>query len=156
MGLRQVLMCTALAAVSTAMFSCSPDDEMCERVEGIYQPLYVARSGNCGPITGMSVPLDGGSGGVKTHMEMQFGRDVFTMVVHKGCSLRVSQQIYMQGVLQSEMYGDEIAVHSAKELVGQVEYKRFEGTPQPTCIGMYDVTFKRPDTVLNPISPVAQ
>ena len=93
---------------------------VCEPIAGTYQPLYIPVSGNCGPITAMRVPLDGGVGGVKIHQEMQFGRDIYTEVVHKGCILRVTQQVYQQGVLESTMSGPELAVHSSKELSGQV------------------------------------
>jgi len=151
MGLRQLLISATVVAASAALVSCSPDDEACDHVAGTYQPLYVPVSGNCGPISTMAVPLDGGSGGVRTHMEMQFGRDVVTMVVHKGCTLRVTQQVLnKEGLLESQMNGGEIAVLNSKQLSGQVSFTRYPATQDVACAGMYDATFTRPDSVLVP------
>lgn len=148
MGLRQILMSVALAAAGSAFLSCAPEDEVCDAVEGTYQPLYVARTGNCGPIEPMRVPLDGGSGGVRMSTEMQFGRDIVTMVVHKGCTLRVTQQVLSkEGLLESQMDGSEIEVHNSKQLSGQVSYVRYTPAQEVACSGTYDATFTRPDSV---------
>jgi hypothetical protein len=149
MGLREILMSAAFAAASSAFLACSPDEEICDPVAGTYQPLYVARAGNCGPITPMRIPLDGGQGGVMTSTEMQFGRDVVTMVVHKGCTLRVTQQVVTpDGLLESQMNGGDIAVHSSRSLSGQVTFVRYTPTMEVACQGTYDATFTRPDSVV--------
>lgn len=149
MGLREILMSAAFAAASSAFLSCAPDEEVCDPVAGTYQPLYVATTGNCGPIAPMLVPLDGGSGGVRTTTEMQFGRDIVTMVVHKGCQLRVTQQVITkEGVMESQLDGGEIAVHSSKSLSGQVSFVRYTPTHDVACQGTYNATFTRPDSVV--------
>jgi hypothetical protein len=154
MGLRKNLICAALAFASSAsLTACAPEDEKCEPVAGVYQPIYVARSGNCGPITPKSLPLDGGAGGVKTSTVMEFGYNIVTMVVHKGCSIRVTQSIVTkEGMVESEMNGSDIAVHSSSQLSGQVSYTRFSPTmpQQAVCQGMYEATFTRPDSVVAP------
>jgi len=148
MGLREMVLSAAFAAAGCAFLSCTPEEEACDPVAGTYQPLYVPRSGNCGPIMSMLVPLDGGEGGVRTTTEMQFGRNIVTMVVHKGCSLRVTQQVVTkEGVLESLMNGGDIAVHDSKSLSGQVSYVRYTPTQDIACQGMYDATFTRPDSV---------
>jgi len=153
MGLREILMSAAFAAASSAFLSCAPEEESCDAVEGTYEPLYVALAGNCGAIAPMRLPLDGGAGGVRTNTEMQFGRNIVTMVVHKGCQLRVTQQVMTkEGVLESEMNGVDIEVHDAKTLSGQVDYRRYTPTMDVLCAGTYSATFTRPDSV-NGIQP---
>ena len=148
MDLRQILMSAAVIAASGALSSCAPEDEVCDPVDGTYEPLYTARTGDCGPIAPMLVPLDGGSRGVRTSTEMQFGRDIVTMVVHKGCTLRVTQQVLTkEGLLESMMNGGEITVHSSAQLSGVVEYVRYTPEQQKACEGTYDATFTRPDSV---------
>jgi hypothetical protein len=129
--------------------SCAPEEGVCDAVAGTYQPLYMQMAGNCGPLNGARVPLDGGEGGVKTHQEMQFDKMVTTMVVHKGCTLRVTQEVSLNGVLESRMNGEEIAVHNSNELSGQVTFTRFtNGVPQTElCAGLYTATFQRPNSI---------
>lgn len=152
MELRAYLVGAVLAFACVALASCSPSDEACDPVAGTYQPLYVPMTGNCGPISPIRVPLDGGAGGVRTHQEMQFDRMVTTMVVHKGCSLRVTQEVSLYGVLESRLNGEDIAVHNSNELSGMVSFTRFtNGMPQTElCEGMYNATFRRPDLVFQP------
>jgi hypothetical protein len=106
-------------------------------------------TGNCGPITALRVPLDGGSGGVRTHQEMQFDRMITTTVVHKGCSVRVTQEISLYGVIESRLDG-EVAVHNSNELSGPVTFQRYTGMMTEVCAGMYNATFSRPDSVFQP------
>jgi hypothetical protein len=111
------------------------------------------RSGNCGPIAPTSLPLDGGDSGFKTTTVMEFGRDIVTEVVHKGCSLRVKQEIMAKnGMRESTMTGSDMAVHNSKQLSGQVSYTRFTPTmpQQVACEGMYEAQFTRPDSVVAP------
>jgi len=151
MGLRKIVFSAVLVVASSGLSSCAPEDGVCDPIAGTYQPLYIPVSGNCGPITAMRVPLDGGVSGVKMHQETLFGRDIYTEVVHKGCELRVTQHVYQQGVLESIMNGPSLAVHSSKELSGQVSFKRFTPTapPQEACVGTYNATFTRPDGVFD-------
>jgi len=151
MGLRKIVFSSILAIASSGLSSCAPEENVCDPIAGTYQPLYTPVSGNCGLINAMRVPLDGGESGVKMHQEMQFGRDILTEVVHKGCTLRVTQHVYQQGVLQSTMNGPELAVHSSKELSGQVSFTRFTATDpqQQACVGTYNATFTRPDGVFD-------
>jgi len=152
MGLRAYFLRAVLAVAGVALASCSPSDEVCDPVAGTYQPLYMQMTGNCGPINAIRVPLDGGAGGVRTHQEMQFDRMITTMVVHKGCSLRVTQEVSLYGVLESRLNGEDIAVHNSNELSGMVSFTRFtNGVPQSEiCAGMYNATFRRPDSVFQP------
>lgn len=156
MGLRENLIGAALAIAGSVSFvACAPEDEMCEPVAGTYQPIYIARSGNCGPITPKSLPMDGGSGGVKTTTVMEFGYNVVTMVVHKGCKISVNQSVVTkEGMVESTMDGDEVSVHSSAQLSGHVSYTRYTtvaGMPQTiACQGMYEATFTRPDSVVAP------
>lgn len=155
MGLREKLNGAALALAAIAgLAACSPDEESCDPVAGVYQPMYVMRSGNCGPIAPTSLPLDGGAGGVKTSTVMEFGRDIVTSVVHKGCTIRVTQEIVTRatGMRESTIYGGDMAVHSSKQLSGQVSFTRFTPTMPQTvvCQGMYEATFTRPDSVVAP------
>jgi len=154
MGLREKLIGAALALVSSAcVAACGPEEETCDRIAGTYQPTYVLRTGNCGPIAPTALPLDGGDSGVKTNTIMEFGRDIVTMVVHKGCSLHVTQEIMAKnGMRESTMNGNDMAVHSSAQLSGPVSYTRFTATmpQQIECTGMYEASFKRPDSVVAP------
>lgn len=154
MGLREKLIGAALVlAGSASLQACNPDEESCDRVAGVYQPLYVFRSGNCGEVASQSVPLDGGKGGVKMSTTVQFGRNIVTTVVHKGCSINVRQDIQgSNGFMESTMTGGDIAVHSSQQLSGQVSYTRYTATDpqQIACQGMYEATFTRPDSVVAP------
>lgn len=154
MRLREKLISAAVALASSVLLvSCAPEEEACEPVAGIYQPIYVARAGNCGPVAATAVPLDGGNSGVKMNVVMEFGRNIVTTVVHKGCSLRVTQDITSKnGMMESKMDGGDIAVLSSKQLTGQVHYQRFTTTmPQVVaCEGVYEATFTRPDSVVAP------
>jgi len=154
MGLREKLIGAALALVSSASFAaCGPEDAMCDRVEGTYQPVYEMRTGNCGPVAPTALPLDGGESGFKTNTIMEFGRDIITTVTHKGCTIRVKQEIMAKsGMLESAMNGGDIAVHSSKQLSGQVSYTRYTPTmpQQIACEGVYEATFTRPDSVVAP------
>jgi hypothetical protein len=154
MRLREKLISAAVALVSSVLLvSCAPEEESCDPVAGVYQPIYVARAGNCGPVAATNVPLDGGSGGVQMNVVMEFGRNIITTVVHKGCSLRVTQDIMAKnGMLESSMNGGDIAVLSSKQLTGPVYYKRFTSTMPQTvaCEGVYEATFTRPDSVVAP------
>jgi hypothetical protein len=133
---------------SIAVAACSSSDEICDPVAGTYQPLYMPMNGNCGPIANIRVPLDTGNASVKTHQEMQFDRLVTTEVIHKGCSVSVTQDVSFAGVLESRMQG-EVAVHSSSELSGPVNFARFvNGDPTAlSCAGTYNATFSRPDSV---------
>lgn len=154
MGLREILIGAAIALTGGAcLVACNPEEETCEHVDGTYQPVYVALTGNCGPVAQTQVPLDGGASGFKTNTIMEFGRNIVTTVVHKGCTLRVTQDIMnKEGMLESSMNGGDIAVHSAAQLSGQVSYTRYTPTQpqQVACQGMYEATFTRPDSVVAP------
>jgi hypothetical protein len=154
MGLREKLIRAALVLVSSACFAaCGPEDAMCDRVEGTYTPAYVMRTGTCGPVAPTMLPLDGGESGFKTNTIMEFGRDIITEVTHKGCTIRVKQEIMAKnGMLESSMNGGDIVVHSSKQLSGQVKYTRFTPTDpqQVACEGVYEATFTRPDSVVAP------
>jgi hypothetical protein len=153
MGLREKLISIVVLAGSLLPMACAPEEEACDPVAGVYQPIYVARGGNCGPVPQTAVPLDGGNSGVKMNTVMEFGRNIVTKVVHKGCSLRVTQEIVAKnGMLESTMNGGDIAVLSSKQLTGQVVYQRFTPTMPQTvmCEGVYEATFTRPDSVVAP------
>lgn len=154
MRLREKLIGAALALVSSACFAaCGPEEESCDRIAGTYQPTYTMLSGNCGPIAPTALPLDGGESGVKTNTIMEFGRDIVTMVVHKGCWLSVTQEIMAKnGMRESTMNGSDLDVHSSKQLSGPVSYTRFTAAmPQEVeCTGMYEASFTRPDSVVAP------
>jgi hypothetical protein len=154
MGLREKLIRAALVLVSSACFvACGPEDEMCDRVEGTYTPEYKMLTGTCGLVAPTMLPLDGGESGFKTNTIMEFGRDIITTVTHKGCTIRVKQEIMAKsGMLESALNGGDIAVHSSKQLSGQVSYTRYTPTmpQQIECQGVYEATFTRPDSVVAP------
>jgi hypothetical protein len=154
MRLREKLIGAAVALASSVLLvSCAPEEQPCDPVAGVYVPIYVAREGNCGPIAATDVPLDGGNSGVKMSIVMEFGRNIVTKVVHKGCSLSVKQDITAKnGMLESSMNGGDIHVLSSKQLTGPVYYQRFTSTMPQTiaCEGVYEATFTRPDSVVAP------
>lgn len=154
MRLREKLISAVCAlAGSSLLVSCAPEAQACDPVAGTYTPVYVVAGGNCGPMPETKLPLDGGSGGVKTTTVMEFGRNIVTKVVHKGCTISVDQTIQAKsGMVESSMHGDYIEVHNSKQLSGTVHYERFTTTmPQAVeCQGVYQATFTRPDSVVAP------
>jgi hypothetical protein len=155
MRLREKLIGAVVALASSVLLvSCAPEEQSCDPVAGVYQPIYVWRGGTCEfELPKTSVPLDGGASGFKMNTVMEFGRNIVTTVVHKGCTIRVTQEIVAKnGMVESTMNGGDIAVLSSKQLTGEVNYARFSPTmPQvEVCRGTYEATFTRPDSVAAP------
>lgn len=144
MALRNLL--SSLFLLGT-LGACAVDDTMCPAVSGVYEPTYTPLDGTCGFITSPNMLPFGessGSGSIKT-LENRLNDDVTTEVVHKGCTVRVSQTVATkEGILQSQIEGESIKVHNARELSGRVQYIRFNAFNQIECQGNYEATIRKP------------
>jgi hypothetical protein len=108
--------------------------------------MYVPLTGNCGFIDSPNMLPFGegsGSGSIKT-LENRLNDDVVTEVVRKGCTVRVSQVVATkQGIVQSQIEGESLKVHNARELSGQVKYLRFNELGV-ACEGTYEAQIRKP------------
>jgi hypothetical protein len=124
---------------------CAVDDQACPAVDGVYVPQYQQVSGDCGPIASPnSVKFQGTSAGMVTTMETRLNEDVTTVIVHKGCTVRMTQQVALKsGQVQSQIDGESLRVRSASTLQGQVDYVRYDPLSQVACQGRYNATFSK-------------
>lgn len=148
MGLRSMSRLAALLLTLGSALSfvgCAVDDQVCAPVNGRYQPLYTQISGTCGEIQSPNmVEFESGAPGLRMVTENRLDSDVTTIVVLKGCTVRVTQTVATKaGQLESQIDGDEIRVQNANVLEGQVSYVKYDPMSQPMCTGVYNATFSK-------------
>jgi hypothetical protein len=132
-----------LAALALLLASCGAEPVKCARVGGFYEPLYTPVQGTCGPIANpYKVPFDGGISGVNMDIRMFSNARVTTEIVMKGCSLRMTQTVDVNGAVQSKIDGETINIHNAEELTGTVTMTRWDNG-QVACSGTYDARFTK-------------
>lgn len=134
----------ALAVLALVLFAaCGAEETKCAKVAGFYEPLYTPLQGTCGPIQNPNrVPFDGGLRGVNMSIQTFPNARVTTEIVMKGCSLRMTQTVDVDGAVQSKIDGPIIEIQSAEELSGTVTMQRF-ANGQVSCWGMYDARFTK-------------
>jgi hypothetical protein len=142
-GLQIALACLAAAALA----GCNTEAKNCEKVAGLYQPLYTPVDGNCGALTQVNmVPFDGGLHGVNTIMQNLANALVTTDIVMKGCTIHMTQTVHAAegGLIQSEIDGLSIRIESQDRLTGRVAVTKYDQFGMPACAGNYDAAFTKP------------
>jgi hypothetical protein len=117
----------------------------CERPNGAYEALYVAASGDCGPIAQpFPIPIETGDASVATTTEMRLNVDITTMVVLRGCSVRITQTVTAKtGAVESQISANALSIDPDGVLRGTADLVRFSENNQPLCQGSYQVTLMR-------------
>ena len=130
-------------SVVLMLAACGAEETKCATVGGFYEPLYTPLMGTCGPIQNPNrVPFDGGLRGVNMNIQTFPNARVTTEIVMKGCSLRMTQIVDVDGAVQSKIDGETIQIESADELTGTVTMTRWDNG-QVACWGMYDARFTK-------------
>lgn len=147
MFVRRVLL---LAFIAAPLAGCGTEDASCPEVAGKYEPLYIPLSGTCGSIDRpYRVPFDGGENGVNTIMERHVNMSITTEIVHKGCSVRMTQTVTdKDGRVASQIDGETIAIETQNELNGQVIMTVYDDVGAVSCVGTYDALFTKNTTII--------
>jgi hypothetical protein len=126
--------------------ACNTEPKTCDKVAGLYQPLYTWVDGSCGNIVNPNmVPFDGGLHGVNTIMQNLANILVTTDIVMKGCTVHMTQKVQNRegGFLQSQIDGASIRIQNQDQLTGRVAVVQYDATGTPMCSGNYDAMFTK-------------
>jgi hypothetical protein len=129
-----------------ALGACNTEPKTCDKVAGLYQPLYTYVDGGCGNIVNPNmVPFDGGLHGVNTIMQNLANTLVTTDIVMKGCTVHMTQKVQNRegGYLQSQIDGERIQIQDQNRLSGRVAVSMYDATGAPMCNGTYDAMFTK-------------
>jgi hypothetical protein len=124
---------------------CGADDGLCPAVKGVYEPLYVARSGTCGPLTDANhVPIEN-----DTQIQKFANVDVETETIVMGCRLNMTQTVRdKMGIPQKQIVGAALDVQSSNQVAGMVTLTRYDAAGTPVCWGEYDAKLQKDTTTL--------
>jgi hypothetical protein len=118
-------------------------DRECD-LTGTYVVVLTPRAGNCGLVaTPSRLTVPESTSGVVMHTEMEFGRNLVTSIVNKGCSLRLTHEVTTSsGLLESRLDAGDLALVSEGQLQGQATVQRYTPTMPQTvaCEGVYEMT----------------
>ena len=125
--------------------ACGGDDGLCPAVSGVYEPLYVARSGTCGPLDDANyVPIEN-----DTQIQKFANVDVETETIVMGCRLNMTQTVRdKMGVPQKQIAGSSLDVKSSNKVSGMVTLTRFDAAGVAVCYGEYDAMLQKNTTTL--------
>jgi len=134
-----------ILVVVTCGAACGGDDGLCPAVSGVYEPLYVARSGTCGPLTDANyVPIEN-----DTQIQKFANVDVETETIVMGCRLNMTQTVRdKMGVPQKQIAGSSLDVKSSNKVAGMVTLTRYDAMGVPVCYGEYDAMLQKDTTTL--------
>jgi len=111
---------------------------------GTYAVVLTPRAGNCGLVaTPAKLTVPESTSGVVMRTEMEFGRNLVTSIVNKGCSLRLTHEVTTSsGLLESRLNAGDLALVSEGQLQGQATVERYTPTMPQTvaCEGVYEMT----------------
>lgn len=144
LGIR-VLWAGVLGLVLAGDVACGGGDGRCPAVEGVYEPLYIIRSGTCGELTDANNVL------IQDDIQIQkFANvDVETETIVMGCSIKLIQIVRdKMGVPQKKIDGASLDVENANKVAGMVTLTRFDAAGAPICYGEYDAMLQKNTTTL--------
>jgi hypothetical protein len=120
--------------------ACGGDDGICPKVGGVYEPLYVARSGTCGPLNDANyVPIEN-----DIQIQKFANVDVETETIVMGCSIKMTQIVRdKMGVPQKRIDGSALDVQSSNKVEGMITLTRYDTVGNPVCWGEYDAMLQR-------------
>ncbi len=115
----------------------------CEQASGVYEPLYTALSGDCGPLTDANnVPVQNG-----LQIQKFAAVDIETETAVMGCSVTLLQTVLdKQGAPQKKIMGT-LRIDSATKLSGEVSLTRYDSNGFALCAGTYDATLPKATTL---------
>lgn len=108
-------------------------------IDGTYAALLVPLTGNCGPVND-SFTVELSPNLIRTLQEMQFDRMITTQVVVKACSIQMTREVSVQGVLEQQLSADELELQAGGNLAGDATYRRFGADQTVLCEGTYEMT----------------
>ena len=124
----------------TGLMACGGDEGLCPKVTGVYEPLYVARSGTCGPEPeAFYVPIE------NDIQIMKFANvDVETETIVMGCSLKMTQIVRNKmGIPEKRIDGSALDVQSSNKVEGMITLTRYDAAGVPVCWGEYDAMLQK-------------
>jgi hypothetical protein len=122
------------------LMACGGDEGICPRVAGVYEPLYVARSGTCGPLNDANyVPIQN-----DIQIQKFANVDVETETIVMGCSLKMTQIVRdKMGIPQKRIDGSALDVQSSNKVEGMITLTRYDALGNPVCWGEYDAMLEK-------------
>ena len=134
-----------ILVVVTCGAACGGDNGLCPAVSGVYEPLYEARSGTCGPLDDANyVPIEN-----DTQIQKFANVDVETETIVMGCRLHMTQTVRdKMGVPQKQIAGSALDVKSSNKVSGLVTLTRYDAAGTPVCWGEYDAMLQKDTTTI--------